>query len=127
MSTIASGITVKDVLERTYERINEFGWWGNDERKRRKYSHKRPSDECKCLALHIDSAVDDLGGDPYRSWTTAEYRMRMEALATMASVIKSPVATDSPFHMIVAWNDVPTRHVATVKRALKRAIAKAAA
>lgn len=121
-------VTAKDVLERTYERIVTFGWWGKKGNYAgRKYSHKdgATNDECKCLALHIDQAVIDLIGE----YTTSEhFDLRDDAMLTMANIVVVGKRNDkyTSFGTIAKWNDRPTRHVATVKRAVKRAIKQAA-
>lgn len=121
----AINVTPQEVLERAYERIITFGWWGKDGLSRRKFSHKNPDDNCKCLALHIDSAAFELlGGGP---WSLEKADLVKRSLLIAAKVVNpKEIERRGPFGAIAAWNDAPSRHVATVKRALKRAIKAAA-
>lgn len=107
---------VKRVLELAARKLRTDGWWGFDAEGEQKFSHKNRIG-CKCAALQINEACIELGVDnPTRD----------AANTTFASVIKSPTDDNDPFWQIARWNDVPTRHVATVKRAFDRAIARVA-
>lgn len=114
---------VKRVLELAGTNMRRKGWWGKDSLGKRRWSHKNHS-ECECAALHIYRAAQELFG---AGFTEPDGLVAYEgALKTFASVIPPNEEVRDDFFQIASWNDVPSRHVATVKRAFDRAIAKVA-